>query len=89
VSKVLTANAGVWTANPKAAISYQWYSCSSQVTSVKTTLPRGCLKITGAKSKTYTLKSTQVGKYVMVQVSASNGITTVNRFSKSTTKVSR
>lgn len=89
VSKVLTANAGVWAANPKAAISYQWYSCSSQVTSVKTTLPRGCLKITGAKSKTYTLKSTQVGKYVMVQVSASNGITTVNRFSKSTTKVSR
>jgi hypothetical protein len=89
VSKILTANPGTWSANPRPTVTYQWYACSAKVTLVKTTAPRGCSKITGARSKTYTLKSAQLGKYVLVQVSASNGIKTISKFSKTTLKVAR
>jgi len=85
---VLTANPGVWTGTPTAAISQQWYSCKAKVAAATTVITRGCKAIRGATSATLALKSAQKKKYIAVAITAqSAGTASTTVLSKSTGKV--
>jgi len=78
--KTLTANVGSWTNSP-TSYSYQWQRCNEAAT--------GCTNVkSGKDAKSYDVKSADVGKRLMVLVTASNadGSTTAN--SKPTVVVS-
>jgi hypothetical protein len=62
--QTLTASPGSWSGTTPISYSYQWMRCSSTVSD--------CTAITGAKSKTYTLTSNDVGKRLIVVVRATN-----------------
>jgi hypothetical protein len=59
----LSAGTGAWKNGP-TGYAYAWQDCTGQIT--------GCSAIGGATSSTYTLKASDVGKYVSVTVTASN-----------------
>jgi hypothetical protein len=68
--KTLTAKTGTWVPNP-AKFTYRWY--------------RGTKPISGATSKTYTLRKADVGKRIKVKVKASlAGYVTTTRTSSKT-----
>ncbi|MFM6980334.1 MAG: hypothetical protein ACKOWE_02895, partial [Micrococcales bacterium] len=82
--QVLTTTAGTWTGYPTPGITYAWYSCTSTHASSSTTLATGCTLISGATSSTFTLTSTQVGKYIESAVTATNAGGTKTVWSAST-----
>ena len=59
----LTASTGTWTFSP-TSYAYQWQSCTGDAST--------CSSIVGATSQTYTAQTTDTGKSVRVQVTASN-----------------
>jgi hypothetical protein len=62
--------------------SYQWFSCTAQVSS--TSAPTGCVEISGARAATYNLNNEdQVGKFLTVRVTLSNSVTSVARYALS------
>lgn len=69
--KTLTADVGRWSNSP-TSYAYQWQRCDENA--------RSCTNITGAREKTYQLASADVGKRLVVLVTASNadGSTTAN-----------
>lgn len=90
VGKKLLASLGVWSGSPAPTLTVAWYACSKNVSSTKTAVPSGCTAIAGAKSSSFTITKSQVGKYISVSVSASNGLDApLVSFSKSSAKVSR
>jgi hypothetical protein len=62
--QTLTASRGSWSGTQPITYAYQWLRCSSSVSD--------CTAIAGAKSKTYTLTSRDVGKRLIVTVKATN-----------------
>ena len=92
----LSASSGTWFGTP-AMTSYvfQWYNCTASVGSAAATLSSACSAISGsattttATSLTYNFTSSDIGKYVLVGVTASNGIApNATQFSASSTVVS-
>jgi hypothetical protein len=62
--------------------SYQWFSCSAQVTN--RTSPTGCEAISGANYETFTLNSEdQVGRFVTVMVTLTNSVSTISSYALS------
>jgi hypothetical protein len=53
-------------------LTYQWWDCTSQQTAYATSLPGGCSPISGATASSYTYAVGDIGKYVMVSVTATN-----------------
>lgn len=79
VGQTLTANDGTWAARPEPTIQYQWYSCTSpKAASYRTSISSGCSAISGATGRRFTIPATQVGKYILVRVTARQSVTTVN-----------
>lgn len=62
-NQVLTANEGTWTGQP-SSYAYQWLQCD--------TSGNACADIKDATGKTYTLRSSDVGKTIRVRVTAAN-----------------
>jgi uncharacterized repeat protein (TIGR02543 family) len=88
VGKTLTAKNGTWTGSPTPAITYQWYSCSTEVKSAALTVSSKCKSISGATKSTFKLASAQKGKWVTVLVTGtSTGTTKTSWLAKSTGKV--
>jgi uncharacterized repeat protein (TIGR02543 family) len=85
----LTAKKGTWTGYPApSAFTYQWYSCTAQLKSVLTSVPRTCTKISRATSGTLAVTNSLKGKYLAVLVSGkSAGTSATISLSKSTLKV--
>src|SRR5581483_494983 len=63
----LKATTGVWSGTTPLSYAYQWHACTSAA-------PSGCANI-GTNSSSYTLTSSEVGRYVYVTVTASNTCT--------------
>ena len=61
--QALTETHGTWTNNP-TSYSYQWQNCDASGS--------GCVNISTATSQTYTLMSSDVGRTIRVQESATN-----------------
>ncbi|MFM6980619.1 MAG: hypothetical protein ACKOWE_04360, partial [Micrococcales bacterium] len=62
----VTVNTGKW--RSPGAYKYQWYACSAKYTRTSTSKPSKCSAISGAKSNSFVLTSSQVGKYLVAQV---------------------
>ena len=62
--ETLTATRGTWTGTEPISYAYQWRRCD----------PGGanCADITGATSQTYTLTAADVGRFVVLSVTARN-----------------
>ena len=91
VGNTLTTYQG-FTGTPTPTISYQWFRCNSQTyDSPQTTLPAGCTSISGATSNGYVATSSDLGKYLVSRVTASNsgtsGTTTLTHYTTSSNVV--
>ena len=82
--QTLTLAANTWSGTPTPTLSYQWMSCTQALGSISTSKPASCSDISGATSTSYTLTATDVGKYILIQITASNSAGTVIRVTAST-----
>ena len=82
--QTLSLSANTWSGTPTPTISYQWMRCTQALGSISTTKPASCSEISGATSTSYTLTSLDVGKYILIQITASNSASTVIRVTAST-----
>ena len=83
----LTAKS-VWWGVPTPSVTYQWYSCTAKVTSVKVKIPRTCKKISGATKSTLALTKKYKGKHIAVAVTGkSSGSPAMKLLSKTTARV--
>jgi hypothetical protein len=90
VGRVITA-AGVTLNGNRIVRSFKWYRCSVQAKSVKYSAPSSsdrCSTISGANASTYTLKSSDKGKYIRVAFVGTTAAGTYYAVSTSTSKVS-
>jgi len=72
IGKTLTYNAD-FVSDDFTDFTHQWYRCAAAVPAT-TAVPSGCSAIAGATKSTYTLKSTDAGKYVTVYITAINPV---------------
>jgi hypothetical protein len=56
---------------PNSVVTYQWKRCTDPLDDTT------CTSISGATSATYTLGSSDVDKYIRVEVTATNSIGTI------------
>lgn len=88
VSKTLTVNSGQWIGYTTPKITYQWYSCTTQVKSVTANIPKTCKAISNSTKPTRVVSRTLKGRYLAVLVTGkSTGTTATKWLSKSTAKV--
>ena len=66
------ASEGTWTGVPDPTFTYQWLLCDSEQTVAPAEIPADCALIAGATSPNYTPLISQVGKFLMAQVTAKN-----------------
>ena len=66
VGQRLTATAGAQTGTPTPTLSYQWQSSSSEAGTFS--------NISGARSSSYTLQSSDAAQYIRVTITASNSV---------------
>ena len=86
-NSVLTADAPDFSGTPIPAVTYQWYRCTKVATAATASVPSTCTKIASATRSTYTLKSTEVNKYVRLLITAKNKGGTVTILTASSAKV--
>ena len=82
ISPVQTGNAfvgnrqnvsdGTWFGVPDPSFTYQWLICDSEQSVPPSAKPADCALVVGATSSAYTPLISQVGQYLIVQVSANN-----------------
>ncbi len=70
----LSVSDGTWTGTPTISYSYQWEVCADDQATI-------CADLLGAAASTYTLSSAEVGKYVRVEVTATNSAGTASAYS--------
>ena len=85
--KTLSAKAGKWSSGYKVSYQYQWYSCSEQILTGGGTLSGACTAISGATKSSYQLSSLVTGAYLLVGITATNGYSTLTKYSASTSSV--
>jgi hypothetical protein len=82
---VLTAYSGPWSGFPKPVLTYQWYSCTGQITATLATVPGSCTKIANATSSKLSLTMPFKGRYIVVSVTGqSAGTSPTVSYSQST-----
>ena len=84
IGRTLSARAGKWSSGSRISYQYQWYSCSAQVVAGGAALDGTCSAVSGANKSSYRLNPVVSGRYLLVGVTASNGFTTLTRYSAST-----
>ena len=83
----LSAKLGKWASGYKISYQYQWYSCSEQVMTGGGSLNGSCGAISGATNNSYRLSSFVTGAYLLVRVTATNGYSSLIKYSASTSVV--
>ena len=68
LGQTLTADPGFWSGTQPITFTYQWRSCNRQ--------GGGCQNIAGANARTYSLRQSDVGTTLRIQVTARNSIGT-------------
>jgi subtilisin family serine protease len=82
--KTLSAKAGKWASGYKLSYQYQWYSCSERVVAGGGSLSGTCSAISGATKSSYRLSALVTGSYLLVGATATNGYSSVTKYSAST-----
>ncbi len=72
VGSTWTLNTGTWTGAPTPVLAIYWLRCTDPVVNVFSSVPAGCVAISGANATTYTSGSNDVGKYLTAQVAGNN-----------------
>ena len=85
--KSLNAKAGKWASGYKLSYQYQWYSCSERVLAGGGSLSGACSSISGATKSNYRLSSLVTGTYLLVGITATNGYSSLSKYSASTSVV--
>jgi hypothetical protein len=67
----LTASISEWFAYPSPTLTYQWYRCTSQVTSTPSSLPNHCSSVSST-TRFYKAVSADAGNHILVEVTATN-----------------
>ena len=67
-----TVDAGAWTGTPTPTLAIYWLRCEAPIVAEYTTVPAGCSVIPGARSRTYTATTADVGMYLTAQVAGNN-----------------
>lgn len=67
-----TVNPGSWTGAPVPTIAIFWLRCDRPITSIYTTVPAGCVPISGANQTTYVSAVADSGKYLTAQVAGNS-----------------
>ena len=88
VDESVTLSSGSWTSAP-TSYAYSWFRCSSAVTRVPTSLPRGCVAISGATESTYLLTGSELSRFVIGSVVATNRAGSRAAFSLSTGSIAQ
>jgi hypothetical protein len=81
------STAGTWMAVPDPAFAYQWLICNSEQNLAPAQKPADCETISGAIASDYTPLISQVGQFLMMQVTASNAAGTSTAFSMTSTEI--
>ena len=71
--------------NQTGSTTYQWYSCSNQVTTYQSTVPSGCSVITGASSQSYQVSTSYIGSYLTYSETVTNAKGSATLFALSST----
>lgn len=71
--------------NQTGSTTYQWYSCSNQVTTYQSTVPSGCSSITGASSQSYQVSTSLIGSYLTYSETVTNAKGSATLFALSST----
>jgi hypothetical protein len=82
----LTSSSGTWTGYPARTYAYQWLRCTAAGTAAST-LPAGCTTIAGATQATYPIDTPDYQKFLRVQVTATNTLGSVTRYTAATAKI--
>ena len=62
------ASVGTWQGSPTPTYTYQWFSCTKQITVGGKALDDLCQDIVGATGRTFPITSDQLGKYLGVRI---------------------
>jgi len=85
--KTLSVKAGKWSSGYKLSYQYQWYSCSERVLDAGGSLSGACSSISGATKSSYRLSALVTGTYLLVGATATNGYSSLTKYSASTSVV--
>ena len=85
-TKVLTGTAAAFGGSTSTKAN-QWYRCTATASAATTSVPSNCTAIAGKTGTTYTLTSTDVGKYIRFGSKATNSAGVTTSLSKSSAKV--
>ena len=83
----LSTKLGRWASGYKISYQYQWYSCSARVMTGGGSLDGTCSAISSATRSSYRLSSLVTGAYLLVGVTATNGYSSLIKYSASTSVV--
>lgn len=81
------AKSDEWQAFPAVTRTYSWLLCDDPVLTDSASAPAGCTTVAGAEASTFTVPSTQVNKYLVVRVTATNSVGTATRYSATSTQI--
>jgi hypothetical protein len=76
IGSTWTATAGTWTGTPAPTFIVAWLRCAAPVVTPFTTVPSGCVAISGARNSTYVSTIADAGTYLTAQVGAINSLGT-------------
>jgi hypothetical protein len=72
VGTTWTLTTGTWTGTPTPTLQRGWLRCNNPVTTNFTSVPAGCVGISGASGSTYVSTVADAGKYLTAIVTATN-----------------
>jgi peptidoglycan hydrolase-like protein with peptidoglycan-binding domain len=73
--------------NAPAVYRYTWYSCSAAAAAAASAPPAGCIAMAKASGTSATPGAAQAGRFIVVQVDATNSAGTISRWTASTAGV--
>ncbi len=84
VGAQLSTDTGTWDPATNLSFDYRWFACSKPTTASTAISTTDCTVVTGATTAQFTTSATQVGKYMVSEVTAKNFTINVPEYSAST-----
>lgn len=86
VGQTLTAVPGTWTGFPTPTFTYLWWRCTTPIDASASSLPDGCVS-TLTTTATYKAANVDLGRYLVAQVTATNAVSSVSKWTTSTNAI--
>jgi uncharacterized protein YkwD len=89
IGSTWTLKPGTFTGSPSPTIKRAWLRCNQPVTTAFSSVPAGCVAISGASGASYVATLADAGKYLTALVTASNGVGTTRSGAATTVAITR